>query len=91
MSSRIATTAPPSRTIRPYPFGRSTWAVKTVADLYARVSVEIAAINEKLNDSPELVNKDAFGEGWMIKIKASDIGELESLMDADGYAKMLES
>lgn len=66
-------------------------AVKTVADLYAPVGGEISAVNEKLNDSPEKVNQDPYGEGWMIQIKASNLGELNSLMDAAGYKQMLES
>ena len=66
-------------------------AVKTVADLYAPVGGEISAVNEKLNDSPEKVNQDPFGEGWMIKIKASSLGELDSLMDAAGYKQMLQT
>lgn len=66
-------------------------AVKTVADMYAPAEGEILAVNEKLNDSPELVNKDPFGEGWMIKIKASNLSDLDKLMDAAGYKKMIES
>jgi glycine cleavage system H protein len=66
-------------------------AVKTVADMYAPAGGEITAVNGKLNDSPETVNKDPYGEGWMIKIKASDLSELDSLMDAVAYKKMLES
>ena len=66
-------------------------AVKTVADLYAPVGGEISAVNENLNDSPELVNQDPFGEGWMIKIKIADAGEIDALMDSAGYEKMLES
>ena len=66
-------------------------AVKTVADLYAPVGGEISAVNEKLNDGPEKVNQDPYGEGWMIKIKASNLEELNSLMDAAGYKKMLEA
>ena len=65
--------------------------MKTVADLYAPVGGEISAVNEKLNDSPEKVNQDPFGEGWMIKIKASSLGELDSLMDAAGYKQMLQT
>ncbi len=60
-------------------------AVKTVSDLFMPISGEIVAFNEALESSPEVVNSDPYGEGWMIKIKASDIAELDSLMSADEY------
>jgi len=66
-------------------------AVKTVADLYAPVGGEVSEVNTELNDHPELVNKDPYGKGWMIKIKASNLKELDALMDADAYKKMIES
>lgn len=64
-------------------------AVKTVSDLYLPVSGEILEFNESLNSSPELVNSDAFGEGWIIKIKMSDPAELDSLLSADAYAELI--
>jgi glycine cleavage system H protein len=64
-------------------------AVKTVSDLYLPVSGEILEFNESLNSSPELVNSDAFGEGWIIKIKLSDPAELDSLLSADAYAELI--
>jgi len=60
-------------------------AVKTVSDLFMPVSGEITAVNEKLADSPEVVNKDPYGEGWMIKIKLSDPAQLNDLLTADQY------
>ncbi|MBZ0264755.1 glycine cleavage system protein GcvH [bacterium] len=66
------------------PFG-SIEAVKTVADLYAPLTGKVTAINSKLDDEPETVNSDPYGEGWLIKIAISDRGELDSLMDAETY------
>ncbi|MEJ2053949.1 MAG: glycine cleavage system protein GcvH [Calditrichaceae bacterium] len=60
-------------------------AVKAVADLLSPVSGEITEVNEKITDEPEKVNEDAYGEGWMVKIKMSDSGELSDLMDASAY------
>ncbi|MGD9488804.1 MAG: glycine cleavage system protein GcvH [Calditrichaceae bacterium] len=62
-------------------------AVKAVADLFSPVSGEIVEINGALEDEPETVNKDPYGEGWMVKIKISDTSELKDLMDADAYSK----
>lgn len=63
----------------------SVEAVKTVSDLFLPVGGEIVEINEGLNDNPELVNTDPYGEGWMVKIKISDMSEVDSLMDAAAY------
>jgi glycine cleavage system H protein len=63
----------------------SVEAVKTVSDLFLPISGEILEVNEKLTDEPELVNTDAYGEGWMIKMKISDASELEDLMNAAAY------
>ena len=60
-------------------------AVKTVSDLFMPVSGEITAVNEKLADTPEVINKDPYGEGWMIKIKLSDPAQLNDLLTADQY------
>lgn len=64
-------------------------AVKTVSDAFLPVSGEIIEFNEALNDSPESVNKDPYGDGWMVKVRMSDPGELDSLMDAEGYKAMI--
>jgi len=66
-------------------------AVKTVSDLFMPVAGEVAEFNETLADDPELVNKEPYGEGWMIKIKIADAAELDTLMDADAYKAMLEA
>lgn len=66
-------------------------AVKTVSDLFMPVSGEVVEFNEALADEPELVNKDAYGKGWMIKIKMSDASELEELLSATAYQKMIEA
>ena len=60
-------------------------AVKTVSDLLMPVGGEVLEINPKLDDSPELVNKDPFGEGWIIKITVQNAEELSGLMSADAY------
>lgn len=61
-------------------------AVKAVSDLYSPVSGEVVEVNEGLDDDPSLVNSDPYGEGWMIKVRLSDSGELDGLMDATSYA-----
>ena len=64
-------------------------AVKTVSDLFLPLSGEIIAFNEALEDEPETVNTDPYGEGWMIKIKISDPIEVENLLDAVGYEAII--
>jgi len=65
-------------------------SVKAASDIYAPISGEIVAINEELEDSPELVNSDSFTEGWLFRVKASDEAELDALLDAAGYAESIE-
>lgn len=60
-------------------------AVKTVADIYSPVDGTVKEINTSINDNPEIVNKDPYGDGWMIKIELSDTSQLDDLMDADAY------
>ena len=60
-------------------------AVKTVSDLFMPVSGEVMEMNTKLESNPELVNKDPYGEGWIIKVKMSDTNELNELLDVDAY------
>ncbi len=64
-------------------------AVKTVSDLFLPLSGEIIEFNESLEDEPEKVNTDPYGEGWMIKIKVSDASQLNDLLDADAYKALL--
>lgn len=66
-------------------------SVKAVAELYMPLAGEIIAVNVELEDSPQLVNQDPYGKGWMLEIKPSDPGELESLMTQDAYKKTLET
>ncbi|MEM6720271.1 MAG: glycine cleavage system protein GcvH [Bacteroidota bacterium] len=64
-------------------------AVKTVSDLFMPLTGEVIELNEKLEDDPELVNKDPYGEGWMIKIQIKDASEIESLLDEAGYKEVV--
>ncbi len=66
-------------------------AVKTVSDLFMPASGEITAINEELNDSPELINSDPFGKGWLIKVQLTDVSELDALLDAAQYEELINS
>ncbi|MBO6524323.1 MAG: glycine cleavage system protein GcvH [Balneolaceae bacterium] len=63
-------------------------AVKTVSELFAPVDGEVVELNEELEDNPELVNDDPYGDGWMIKIKLSDASQLDSLLSADEYNEL---
>ena len=64
-------------------------AVKTVSDLFMPVGGEILEVNPRLEQSPDLVNKDPYGDGWMVKISISDPSELESLLSAEKYQELL--
>lgn len=64
-------------------------AVKTVSELFAPVDGEILEINEELEDNPELVNEDPYGEGWMVKVKLSDTSQLDSLLSAEEYKNII--
>ncbi|MEM7187014.1 MAG: glycine cleavage system protein GcvH [Bacteroidota bacterium] len=64
-------------------------AVKTVSDLFMPISGEIVEFNEELEDAPENVNTDPYGEGWMIKIKIQDPSELDALLDDAGYKEVI--
>ena len=66
-------------------------SVKAAFDLLSPVSGEVVEINEELEDAPELVNKDAYGSGWMIKIRMSDSNELDNIMSAAEYQAMIEA
>lgn len=65
-------------------------AVKTVSDVFMPVSGEIVEFNEKLQDAPDLINKDCYGDGWIVKIKLSNVSELDDLLDADAYKGLIE-
>lgn len=66
-------------------------AVKTVSDLFMPVGGEVVELNGLLADEPELVNKDPYGGGWMIKIKISDLSELGELLSPEAYKEMIEA
>lgn len=65
-------------------------SVKAASDIYAPISGEVVEVNEDLEDSPELVNSDAYGDGWMFKIKLDDASELDNLLDAEGYENSID-
>jgi len=64
-------------------------SVKAVSDVIAPVSGEIVEVNEALKDAPEKINDDSYGEGWLVKVKLSDLSELDDLMDAESYSSSL--
>jgi glycine cleavage system H protein len=64
-------------------------AVKTVSDLFLPISGEVVEFNAQLEDQPELVNSDAYGEGWIVKIAISDASEIGSLLSADEYKALI--
>ena len=64
-------------------------AVKTVSDMFMPVSGEVIEFNTAIESAPESVNNDAYGEGWMIKVKMSDLSELDDLLSADQYKEIL--
>ena len=64
-------------------------AVKTVSDLFMPIAGEVIAFNETLEDTPETVNEDPYGAGWMIKVKLSDTSAIENLLDATAYTSLV--
>ncbi len=64
-------------------------AVKTVSDLYLPVAGTIEEVNPALNKQPELVNSDPYGEGWMVRVKVANAGDLDNLLTADGYSELV--
>ncbi len=65
-------------------------AVKTVSDLFMPISGTVELFNDKLEDSPEIINEDPYGDGWMIKIKISNPEDISSLLDSEAYARLLK-
>lgn len=70
------------------PFG-TIEAVKAVSELYTPVSGEVLAVNESLGDDPAIVNRDPYGEGWMVRLRVSDPSELERLLTAEDYRSLI--
>ncbi len=66
-------------------------AVKTVSDLLLPVGGTILELNEKLEDKPEMINKDPYGEGWIVKIKLANPAEVDEMLDATAYKNLIES
>ena len=66
-------------------------SVKAVSDVFAPLSGEIIEVNAALSDSPEKINDDPYGEGWLVKVKLSDPSELQSLLDVGAYKNLLQS
>lgn len=65
--------------------------VKTISDLFLPVAGEILEQNEALEENPDVVNKDPYGEGWLIKMKPSDLSQLDNLLDAEAYKKVINA
>jgi glycine cleavage system H protein len=65
-------------------------SVKAVSDIYAPLSGEVTEVNEAISETPEKINEDPYGDGWLVKVKLSDPSEGDQLMDAAGYKKLLE-
>lgn len=65
-------------------------SVKAASDIYAPVSGEVIAINEELEDSPELINSDPYGDGWLFRVKLTDESDLEELLSATGYQSAID-
>ena len=68
----------------------SVEAVKTVSDLFMPIGGEVLEFNEALESDPELVNNDPYGDGWMIKVKISDLSELDNLLSDEAYANLIQ-
>ena len=66
-------------------------AVKTVSDLFMPLSGKVIRVNEKINDAPDLINKDPYGDGWLIEIEADDPEQVRELLDAEGYKKLINT
>ncbi len=64
-------------------------AVKTVSDLYAPCNAKVVELNTELSDSPELVNSDPYGKGWMVKVEISDLNDLNDLLDSEAYKELV--
>ena len=64
-------------------------SVKTAADVYAPIAGEVVELNKQLNEQPDLINQDPYGNGWICRIKPTHLDELDALLDADAYQKMV--
>jgi glycine cleavage system H protein len=66
-------------------------SVKAVSDVISPLSGEVVAVNQKVVDEPETINEDPYGEGWLVKVRLSDAGEVDELMDVEAYKQLLEN
>lgn len=66
-------------------------SVKAASDLYAPISCEVIAVNDALEDAPETVNSDPYGDGWFFRVRATDVDELDDLLDAEAYGALCEA
>jgi glycine cleavage system H protein len=66
-------------------------SVKAVSDVFAPLSGEIVAVNEALSDTPERINDDPYGEGWLVRVRLTDESEVDSLLDVDAYRDLVQS
>jgi glycine cleavage system H protein len=66
-------------------------SVKAASDIYSPVSGEVVEVNEALSDKPETINEDAYGEGWIFRVKVETRAELDDLLDADAYGELVEN
>ncbi len=66
-------------------------SVKAVSDVFAPLSGEVVAVNEALSDTPEKINDEPYGDGWLVRVRLSDPGEVEKLLDVEAYRKLLQA
>lgn len=66
-------------------------SVKAASDLYSPISGEVVEVNEEAMEDPSIINRDPYGEGWILKVKIDDDGEMSQLMDSDDYAELLDA
>lgn len=81
---------PPGKKVKQMQTVAVVESVKSVSDVYSPVSGEVVGINEELESRPELINQDAFGEGWIVKLRMEAPAELESLMSAEAYSEFIK-
>jgi len=66
-------------------------SVKAVSDVFAPLSGEVVAVNDELSDAPEKINDDPYGDGWLVRVKLNDPAQVDGLLDADAYRKLLQA
>ena len=66
-------------------------SVKAASDIYSPISGEVVAVNEALNDKPETINEDAYGDGWIFLVRADNNADMDELLDADAYGELVEN